>query len=517
MRLVCLLVCLLVLYSRDAAAEDDGARPILERALDLIGTVDDLDDLGGVLLEGEGRFDLSAALQGVKPGVDEEVAWRERLLFDPAEDRVMMLFYGQAAPDALRAEELLFTRDRMRRLDLHRRTAQWQPIAPGAAAPYRRLIPQVLLAEALERPEQLRIDKVVSGLTVVRAQLRDGAPVRLAFDDSYGALFWAEMDVPMPFLGPTRFRWRWGDWTDVAPGIKLPRNLSVQRGQRFLKEVRYQTVRTGLSDLDFALPVGFTEADKGLEPAAAEPTLSRVNEGIWQAEGIRRGYHPLIVDFGDFVGIVDAPATEQDLHALPPSTAPADKPAAQLLSLVERRLPGKPVKFVLLTHWHGDSAGGVSAYFRSYPTLVISPDSEIVVDTAAKEMAACCEAELGDDADEDPRQSRVRRTRPVKPATLLVQGKIGLDGEDRGLLVMSYRPVRHAVGMLVALLPEEELVFQTDLYRPNPQTDEEVRSNLAFATWLSEFDLEDWTVLSMHDLTPVPARDILAAFGRGRH
>lgn len=488
-----------------AAAQPDPVA-LLAKAQARIGTPADLAGQGGVALAGEGRVDLSAALSGRKPGGDEPVAAKLRLLIDPGADRLLVFRHGQAAPDTAFSLERYFQDGQMRTLSPLTRTAIWQADPTDLKTRHGRLIPQLLLAELAARPEALRLLGAEEGIARIAGRLADGTPVELAVDDGYGVPFWVEADAELPFVGRVPVRWHWGDWQKLGEALMLPRSLSIRRGERDVADWRFDDVHKTLDALDFELPLGF---DRALAEPAEEPRLVRRAPGVWQALDVRPGYHPLIVDFGGFLGIVDAPAADRDLAALPAGTEPLTAPSDTLRRLALQAGPGKPIRLVLLSHWHGDSAGGLAAFFQDQPTFVISPVTRIAVDAAAKAQAQVAGAEAPQAvAVSGSARSRARAPKPERmadPALLLVQGKAKLSGADRSLLAQGFEGDGHAQGMLVALLPEEKLVFQADLWTRVPQSADQAKTALSFARWLKRNELDGWTVLSLRDAEPIPA------------
>jgi glyoxylase-like metal-dependent hydrolase (beta-lactamase superfamily II) len=94
-----------------------------------------------------------------------------------------------------------------------------------------------------------------------------------------------------------------------------------------------------------------------------------VADGVYYLERLGGAYRMLVVDTGDGVLVVDPPL------------APAVGEAA--LALVERTLPGRPVRWVVLTHHHADHIGGLPAFAARGATVLVAPGSEAYVRGAA--------------------------------------------------------------------------------------------------------------------------------------
>jgi hypothetical protein len=94
---------------------------------------------------------------------------------------------------------------------------------------------------------------------------------------------------------------------------------------------------------------------------AATPSAVRVAEGIFFIEGLGP-LRSLVVDTDDGVVVVEAPLNRGV--------------AEQAISLVEEVLPGRPIRYLVLTHHHGEHVGGIAAYVARGATIVIPPGTE---------------------------------------------------------------------------------------------------------------------------------------------
>ena len=105
------------------------------------------------------------------------------------------------------------------------------------------------------------------------------------------------------------------------------------------------------------------------------------------------------------------------------------------------RWPGKPVKYLILTHHHIDHTGGFKAYLRAGATLVTSQGN-----------AAFFSDALGHAGHEAAAIVAVGES-----ATL----------EEIGRRIEVYDIVNsHADATLIAYVPDERLAFTTDIYSP---------------------------------------------------
>lgn len=98
------------------------------------------------------------------------------------------------------------------------------------------------------------------------------------------------------------------------------------------------------------------------------------------------GYRPArsAPQLDDFVLAVDAPAGWNELHQLPASGVVRGERSTALgeryLAGIRSRVPDKPVRYIVLTHAHGDHAGGVPAFIESGATILGSDVTRPVVE-----------------------------------------------------------------------------------------------------------------------------------------
>jgi glyoxylase-like metal-dependent hydrolase (beta-lactamase superfamily II) len=81
-------------------------------------------------------------------------------------------------------------------------------------------------------------------------------------------------------------------------------------------------------------------------------------------------HHSLFVVFQDHVVVVEAPLSEERSLAV--------------LAKIAETAPGKPVRYLALTHYHSDHTGGLRAYIAKGVTIVTTPGNRGFVERLAK-------------------------------------------------------------------------------------------------------------------------------------
>jgi hypothetical protein len=181
--------------------------------------------------------------------------------------------------------------------------------------------------------------------------------------------------------------------------------------------------------LDSDAPSYDTRATSGLRLVELAP-------GVQHAVG--GSHNSLIVEMRDHLVVFDAPVT--------------DGQSNWLLGAVKAKYPGKPVKYVVLTHHHMDHAGGLRGYAAQGATLVVG-----------KGTAVHYQRVLASPFTRNPDLTArdLSRTTIVEVADKHVLG----DGQrEVHAYVLDNNP--HAGGLLIGYAPDAKLGFATDIWSP---------------------------------------------------
>ena len=174
-----------------------------------------------------------------------------------------------------------------------------------------------------------------------------------------------------------------------------------------------------------------TKASQGLR-------LQEVSPGVHHVVG--GSHNSLIVEMSDFLVIFDAPVT--------------DAQSAWVMSTVKSRFPGKPVRWVVLTHHHMDHAGGVRGLLVDGGTLVVGAP-------ARAHFQKVLAAPMTRNPDLTPRSFAATQIMEVTQSHVIT--------DSRGRQVMMYvMDNPHAKGMMMGWVPDAKLGFVTDIWSPGP-------------------------------------------------
>lgn len=307
------------------------------------------------------------------------------------------------------------------------------PAAAAVRAQAARMVPQLLLAHALARPATLRDLGTVARdgrpHRAVAYATEEGAQVTLFFDSGTRLLSAYELLEDNAGVGDVLTEVRFADYADAA-GVRLPTRYQVRQNGDVDHELRYTAVAAGaLPDSLFAAPAGYTPP-----PPPAGASVQTVAEGVYLLERLPGGYRSLFVDLGDHVVVVEAPGSSAASQAA--------------LRLIRETLPGKPVRYVVVTHRHADHVGGVRPYVAAGAVLVAPPGAE----PALRELAAVRRTLAAGAVDRPPGEPRIET----------VADRRVFQGAGRRLEVISTGGGSHVDAELVVYLPDQRLLYQGD-------------------------------------------------------
>ncbi|HEX8832241.1 MAG TPA: MBL fold metallo-hydrolase [Longimicrobium sp.] len=331
-------------------------------------------------------------------------------------------------------------------------------------------MPVLLIRQALERSNTLRYLGQSDGADVITYTTPDGDPVTLHFDAATHLLTRRD-ELGAGSLGDEVDAVHFAGYERVA-GLSVPRTLELRWNGLLTGRQRLVSFAPAaeLPDSLFRVPAGYTSPSPGGPPA-----MTRVGEGVYFVERIGGGYRPLVVDTDEGLVVVDAPLN-------PDATGAA-------IALIERTLPGRPVRYVVITHHHGDHIGGIPAYAARGATILVAPGSEAYL----RRMVTVTRT-LG----------RIGAAPAAVPSPTFetLSGRRTIGQRARAVEVLNVGPTSHAAAMLAVYVPAQKLLFQGDLLRINehggPVASPEAKRDLA--ALIRRFRLDVETIGAVHGL-----------------
>ena len=322
----------------------------------------------------------------------------------------------------------------------------------------------MLLLRALENPQNVSAieDQKLGDKTLPAAVYTQGAYRYVILFDRTTKLP-AAVRVPEAdnIWGDTTYDLVLNDWRTVN-GVKIAYQRSTFLGDKEISRMTYKDIaaNTPIPANTFEVPEAakaafkaasvpvpyqwvlrriflgrFTDSDKiyfgddgGFKTVELAPNVQMVQGG---------GANNLIVNMKDGIAVVDAPTDEgQSRH---------------VIDVAKAKYPGKPIKYLVLTHHHMDHTGGMRAFAAEGATILVPAQDKAYFERVIQAPHAI---------DQDAQQ------KAKKPAN--VQGVADTQSikDDSEEITLMNIPNPHVDGMLLVHLPKENILWVTDLVSP---------------------------------------------------
>jgi glyoxylase-like metal-dependent hydrolase (beta-lactamase superfamily II) len=261
---------------------------------------------------------------------------------------------------------------------------------------------------------------------------QDGTLIALFFDAGTRRLTKSETLGDHPIFGDTVSEVVYLDYRTVA-GVQVPFRVVGRTAGEDVSDIAYTEIRVNTAPADalFEAPAAAIPGSP-VGPAAAV-TVQKLGDGVYLLDG--SSHHSLVVVLADGIVVVDGPQSEERSQAV--------------LARLQELAPGRPVKTLVMTHHHFDHTGGLRAYIARGATILTTPGNRALVERIAG-------------APHTIRPDALARA-PRPPVVETFAGRKVITDGTRTLELHDVGPNPHADEILVAYLPREKVLFQSDL------------------------------------------------------
>jgi glyoxylase-like metal-dependent hydrolase (beta-lactamase superfamily II) len=445
------------------------ARAVLDRAVEANGGAEALRDIEVVRLQLQGQ--TFPRLQMTTPAPPfEGGSFDETLLIDLEKNR--MRLDQKASGFGFDADNSVTIVDGSG-ATYDNRARQVTPIPAEQATQqqfiqYHRRLPNLLLRQALDRTNSLRYlgEDQFDGRRheVITFVMPDTQQIALYVDAATGLVSKYELLFVDSLEGVYQVPRRW---------------TNRQLGEDQTRYTVKAEFNPQVTDDSFRVQAaGYTEVKP--VPTNLEEKVDKLADGVYVIQNVAgQNQNTLAVGFADHVVAVEAPGSSDGADAV--------------IKRIHELFPGKPIRYVAMTHHHGDHIGGMRSFIAEGATVITTAANRPVIEA----MAA---SQQNDRLGKSPR----------KPDFLLLEnGRRVLKDGARSLELIDIGPNPHAKEMVIAWLPAEKVVFQGDLFFvPNndapfgpPQS-----STASFAKKLRDLRLPAEKIASVHGDTATIAQ-----------
>jgi glyoxylase-like metal-dependent hydrolase (beta-lactamase superfamily II) len=301
--------------------------------------------------------------------------------------------------------------------------------------------------------------------------------------------------VENPIFGDLRVETTFADWRDLD-GLKFPSTITQKRAGWPTFEAQLLGVQANPGDIAqraVAPPPPNFPAPPAPAPGAAPPPASeQLAPGVWR---IRGAYNALAVEFADHVVLFEPGPQNEDR-------------AKAIIAETRRVIPGRPIRYGVISHHHFDHTGGLSAVVAEGITIVTPKVNERFLEGA------------------------LSAPRTLAPDAIAASGRQpdveGFDGDlrvfedaTRRFEIHAIKGLPHADGLVVGYLPTERILVYADMFNlpppANPVPDPPVFGTQVFLANIERLGLNPERIMSIHSLNPdrlTSVADIRASLGR---
>jgi glyoxylase-like metal-dependent hydrolase (beta-lactamase superfamily II) len=298
-----------------------------------------------------------------------------------------------------------------------------------------------------------------------------------------------------------------GDWKEVG-GVKIAHSLSYQLNGVEVAKVTYTavTANPAIAPDTFAVPDAvkaaakapatkdvpyqwilrrllmsrFNDTEVPFLPAGASLKLVELAPNVQHVQGAQA--NNLIVAMKDHLVVFDAPYGEAQ--------------SRMVIDLAKAKYPGKPIRYLVLTHHHMDHAGGTRTYVAEGATVVVAAPTKAWFDKTLRRPRT-----VANDAQQKARKPL--RITEVKDVLTLK--------DEAGEIRLYNIENPHSQGYVLGHVVKDNIVFVTDLISPRGPIQRNDGS-LAVGAALKKYGIKDALIAGGHGTTAKQA-DNVAALG----
>lgn len=446
------------------------AKAVLDRSLAAYGGREALNSIDNVSIRIAGES--VHRNQSRRPGDLDRTPYNGELVIDLKNSRAMQTQKGHYPGGFNWHTGFVVDAGNRTFFDLIRKTSN----PPGQVTPavFRaniRWLPQLVLLNVLERAETLRYlgkaeyDK--RPYDVIDYVANDGGRLALYIDQETGLLSKYEILITDPFAGDSVAETRFTGQRKVGNYIVPARRVNALNGEitndfgftdvAFNAELRPETFKVpeGMRAITFPTPTPVTKHAEKIYTTSAG------------------GYNVLFVDFNDHIFVMETPGNE--------------RVSLQAIEQIKKTIPGKPIRYVAVTHHHDDHAGGIRTYMAEGATLIVAPGEEAFF----KKVSAARFNASPDSLIRNPREAKIETIQNGK--RVLTDGTTTVEIYDIG-------KGPHAEEMLVAYFPDHKMIYQGDLLNRPATGDYPIANDTSvhFLNWIDSKKLPVEVTIPVH-------------------
>ena len=243
-----------------------------------------------------------------------------------------------------------------------------------------------------------------------------------------------ETRITNTVLGDMLVEMVYSDYRDFV-GVKFPTRIVQRQGGHLTLDLTVSDVQPN------SAAAAALEIPEHIQATTALPVrveAHKLADGLWALA--RAGLDSYLIEFNDYLVVIEAPLNEEHANAI--------------IAEVKRLVPNKPIRYLVNTHHHFDHAGGLRGFVAEGVTIITHEMNKPYYEEIFRNPF-----QLNPD-----RLARSNQRAVIEG----VGGKRVLTDGTTVLELYHIRGNLHDEAMLMAYLPKEKLLIQTDAFNPRP-------------------------------------------------
>jgi glyoxylase-like metal-dependent hydrolase (beta-lactamase superfamily II) len=276
-------------------------------------------------------------------------------------------------------------------------------------------------------------------------------------------------------------------WKDFG-GAMAPAKIVQTRGGWPFFEVDVTSAKANPSDVATLVPPppppgGGRGGAPGGAPPALTVTTEKLGDGLWRLTTGAGSYDSIVVEFKDYVMMLEA-----------------GQPEARGIAYVaetKKLVPNKPIRYVWNSHPHADHTGGLPVLVAEGATIITQKNNIPFLEKALNTPRTL----MTDTLAKNPKKAKFEA---------VDEKKVYSDG-TRTVEIYHVAPVPHSNGLTIAYIPKEKILFQGDFtVTPGQPANDHVK---ALAPILKKLNLDFDRYIPVHAAAgpPLTKTDFWAA------
>ena len=251
-----------------------------------------------------------------------------------------------------------------------------------------------------------------------------------AFLDTANLVERVEAVLASPVLGDMPVTVHYAEYRDFG-GVKFPTRIRQIYGGHPALELTVTEVKPN-AEVDIKVPDSVRQAGNPYTRVQSQ----KASEGVWYVTG--GSHHSVVIEMSDHLIVAEGPLN--------------DDRALAVIAEARKLAPGKPIKYLIVSHHHFDHSGGVRAFAGEGATIVTQDASRAYFERILAAAATVAPDHLA-------KSGKKATVEGVRDRRVLTDG-------TRTVEIRHITGIQHADDMLMVYLPKEKLLIQADAYTP---------------------------------------------------